>query len=237
MQGYETVESPAKPKSAAAKKAPTPKKSPRKKRSASEAMDDGDGDNTGSPITANNSPSEKVRNAVKKIKDEIKEEQAVEDEVGLSITIKAQKPVEERTTATNTDGQTAGNDAVSDMRAESEQFKPEDTAPSQISPEILGHLAAHRFSPSATGASLSDDGLDSVAVTVKHEEYLSIAPFGYGQVGVGTQTQRRRSTTVYSVHDPREADLAVDQFVNQLELESHEADKRGHRQDEKVFVA
>jgi len=138
IEGTETVGSPTAPRANATKKAPTPKKRPGKKRSAGEAMDDEDGADSGVSVASDNSPTKRPRKAANKVKKEIKEEEGVEDEagVGYSITIKAVKQdkaekvkgdgvedeaslgnstvvkaeeeVEERTTAIDNDGQSAG---------------------------------------------------------------------------------------------------------------------------------
>jgi len=252
IEGPEAAGSPAKPKATPTKKAPAAKKSPRKKRSASEAMEDGDNDDTGSSAAADSSSIKKARKGAKKVKEEIKEEEVIEDvvglghtttvkavkngkaetadeeavenEPGLTINIKAEEKANERTIATNNEGHITGNDATSEMGVTSEQVKEEGLAAPEISADILSHLAAHRSSGPSTGPSLPPAG-------------ESTAPFGYAKLGGKTQAGRGRSTTVNSVHDPHEADLAVDQFVKELDAESCETVKWEDRQDEKVFVA
>jgi len=107
-----------------------------------------------------------------------------------------------------------GNDGTGEMRAESEQVKDEDEAAPEISAEILSHLAAHRSLGSSTGSSLPSAA-------------ESTAPFGYVKLGDITQdaTVSRRCSTTGSDCDAREADLAVSDFVKELDAESQEISK------------
>ena len=185
--------------------------------------------------------------AFKKDKTEIVEEEAVETEVGLTITIKAEKQANERPSAANNDGQMAGDHAVNEMSAESEQVKDEKPAIPEISAEILSHLADHRSLGSSTGLLILPSAVvTATSLTEGHsqpdlEAVHALPPFVYGKVGMGTQdaTTRSRCSTVDSVCNEHEADLAMDQFVEQLDAESRgrEVTECEQRQDEKVFVA
>ena len=185
--------------------------------------------------------------AVKNDKTDIVEEEAIGDEAALSITFRAEEKTNERAIITNNDGKTAGNTAENEMSAESEQVRDENSGAPEISAEILGHLTAHRSLDSSTGPLfLPSAVVTATSLTEAHsqpdlEAVHASAPFGYGKVGLETQDAptRSRCSTVDSVCNEYEADLAMDQFVEQLDAETRgrEVTECEQRQDEKVFVA
>jgi len=163
-----------------------------------------------------------------------------EDEARLTVTIKAEEDADELTTATKNDGQTAEDDAVSESITRDELVKNETTAAPDISADILSHLAVHKSMGLTTAPSLLADttalgedydiGLDTIPV---------IAPFGYGKLSVSTQdaTASGEHSPVSSIYNAHEADLAVNEFVEQLDAESREVAKCEQRHDEKLVIA